>query len=441
MKRVSNGLLGLLLVVGVGSSTACEPPPSPPSQPLSLTQVIDRALCNDAGSREAWASVRGQSELVGVAMAPFLPTIAAQAGWSRYDGTASRTALTRPYPYQQNSVGLSITYLLYDFGNRQATLDQAQQLLEALQFSHLATVQQLLYAAVQNYYQVLSRQALIVSTQEAEQVSQRAVQAAQLRHQVGSGVLADLLQARAAQAQAQLNRIRAEGDWQQSRGQLATLMGLPVTIPFELVVPNDQADDPLRSAEALAGAVEELIEQARRQRPDLAAAEANYRAAQMAVDVAHSADWPTVSLNLSGERQESGSSRTLSNSVGVAVSVPIFSGFAPTHRSRHAMIQQETQQIRLQNLQQQIALEVWQAWHQLRSATQAVSASQELRQQAQQSLQVAEGRYRAGAGQILELLNAQNTLASAQQQSVQATYDWRMARVTLARAVGRLERP
>lgn len=51
---------------------------------------------------------------------------------------------------------------------------------------------------------------------------------------------------------------------------------------------------------------------------------------------------------------------------------------------------------------------------------------------------VARGRYKAGVGKTLELLNAQSTLASAQQQRIQAMSNWRAARVKLAASLGRL---
>ncbi|MBF0158625.1 MAG: TolC family protein [Magnetococcales bacterium] len=438
MKRFFSWLL--LAITSIAPAMACDN--TPPTRPLTLAQVMDRALCNDGSSREAWASVRTQREQLAIAQAPFLPTVTGQANWNRRDSSTQKASSMLDYPYQQHTIGLNLTYLLYDFGNRQATLDQARYLLDALQFSHNTTIQQLMHTSVQYYYQLLARQALVAATQEAERVSQRSVDAAQLRYQVGRGVLADVLQARTALSQAKLNRVRAEGEWQQRQGQLATLMGLAVTTPFELVVPNDQSDqdNPNGTAKALIQQVEVLIEQARQQRPDLAAAEAQYHAAGAAVAAARSADYPTLSLNVSADRQQIGGDHNLNNVIGVAVNVPIFSGFAPIHRTRHALIQQEKQEIAWQDLQKQAALEVWQAWHEIKTAGQAVATGRELLLQAQQSLQVAEGRYRAGVGQILDLLNAQNALASAQQQLIQSSYDWRVARITLARAMGQLDR-
>jgi outer membrane protein TolC len=58
---------------------------------------------------------------------------------------------------------------------------------------------------------------------------------------------------------------------------------------------------------------------------------------------------------------------------------------------------------------------------------------------AEQSEQVALGRYRAGVGNILDLLAAQSALAAARQQRVQSAFDWNVSRATLAQSVGVLD--
>ena len=56
-----------------------------------------------------------------------------------------------------------------------------------------------------------------------------------------------------------------------------------------------------------------------------------------------------------------------------------------------------------------------------------------------QSARVALGRYKAGAGNILDVLTAQSALASARQQNVQALYGWYIAKATLAQSMGQLD--
>ena len=73
------------------------------------------------------------------------------------------------------------------------------------------------------------------------------------------------------------------------------------------------------------------------------------------------------------------------------------------------------------------------------TATQTLRTSADLLASAEQSERVALGRYKAGVGTILDLLNAQSALAAARVQCIQAQLDWNVSRASLARAVGTLD--
>ncbi|MEI2623013.1 MAG: TolC family protein [Giesbergeria sp.] len=89
---------------------------------------------------------------------------------------------------------------------------------------------------------------------------------------------------------------------------------------------------------------------------------------------------------------------------------------------------------RRDNVRQQVALDVWEAYQSLSTATQTMRTSADLLASAEHSERVALGRYKAGVGNILDVLNAQSALANARLQRIQATLDWHVSRATLARA-------
>jgi outer membrane protein len=74
----------------------------------------------------------------------------------------------------------------------------------------------------------------------------------------------------------------------------------------------------------------------------------------------------------------------------------------------------------------------------LETETADVKASDEFFETATQSYKVAQGRYKAGIGTILELISAQSAVANAPQQCVQAVSNWRFARLKLALSLGKL---
>jgi len=119
-------------------------------------------------------------------------------------------------------------------------------------------------------------------------------------------------------------------------------------------------------------------------------------------------------------------------------SVPIFTGFSQRYNEEQARADEETAQARLNSLQQQVVLEVWTSYYNLKTAEQRVRTSQDLLKSATESYEVALGRYKAGVGSILDLLSAQSALESARAQRVQATADWYVSLAALARDTGTL---
>ena len=81
---------------------------------------------------------------------------------------------------------------------------------------------------------------------------------------------------------------------------------------------------------------------------------------------------------------------------------------------------------------------MYQTYQTLYSETSAVRASADLVASAQASYQLSMGRYKAGAGTVLDLLSVQSALASAQQQYVQSLYNWYITKANLAKAMGEL---
>lgn len=402
-----------------------------PATPLTALDAVDLALCHHPQTREVWAAARVQAALVGAARGAWLPNLTGTAGVSRFEGDTA--------DYTRRTGGLTLSWLLYDFGLRSANIESARQLLDAAAASQDATVQTLFLTALQSYYSAQATRAAVVSTGEAERAARQAFDAADARYRAGVATPADRLQAQTALSQATLNRIRAEGDARNALGALAYAMGFAAQQSFVL------ADlPPAPAAAAFRQDLQALIDEAQRRRPDLKAAEAQVRAASAGVDAARAAGRPTIGLTTAQTWQSQSGSSTGSvagngGSLGVTLSVPIFSGFDTTYRVRSAEAQADVRAAQRDRLKNQVALDVWRAWQSLATATQSLQTAADLVASAEQSEKVARGRYQAGVGTVLDLLTAQSALASARLQRIQAELDWNVYRATLAQAVGALD--
>ncbi|WP_162232562.1 TolC family protein, partial [Methylogaea oryzae] len=125
--------------------------------------------------------------------------------------------------------------------------------------------------------------------------------------------------------------------------------------------------------------------------------------------------------------------------VGVQLSVPLFTGFANTYQIHNAEQQVAAQEANRDKILQSVALDVWRAYHDLNTARETFRSSADLLASATQSEKVAMGRYKAGAGNFLDLLSAQASLASARFQHIQARYNWHIGKAKLAQALGHLD--
>jgi TolC family type I secretion outer membrane protein len=403
-----------------------------PPDPLRLVDSIDLALCHNPRTRQSWANAKVAAALVGVARSNFLPQANAAVSAQRSE---VRNIEAGPSGVTQLNGTLSLSYLLFDFGGRDARLDQARETLFASDWTHNATLQQVMLDAVQFHYQLYAAREAVDSSLAAEKAALTSLEAARARQKAGTGTRADVLQAQTAYSQAQLNRTQAEGTAANAQGQLANALGTQIDRDVRIVAPPD-----LEAKQVIERSVSDLLAVAREKRPDLAAAEAQVRAAQSNIRVQEAAGKPSISLfgNL-GATQNTPGPDPLSGSIGVLVSIPLFTGYRIPYQIQVAREQLEAQQAVRDQLRNDVALQVWQSYQDLRTQGQSLATATDLVRSAQESYDAALARFKAGVGTITDLLNAQSALASASVQRIQARYLWNVSKASLARAIGVLD--
>lgn len=415
----------------------------------SLIDVIEQALCHNPQTRQAWANARMQASQLGVAEAAYLPSFNFTLPVSRSQNTAGggisngvpinggggTNGAVRNTQYTRLVPTLSVNYLLFDFGGRAARVEAARQTLEVANWQHASVIQNVLFAAIQAYYQLFASRASLEAAEQTVKSMQVAYDSAAYRFDVGSAALGDKLQAQTTLAQAKVNRRTAEGGAKAAVGVLANVMGLTPNHLMEFEAPNLVGPDPERERD-----VEVLIDLAREARPDLAAAEAQVKSSEANVLAAKSLGMPQLSLVGNYSYLDSINTVAVSSwAIGVQVSVPLFTGFSNTYQVHAAEEQLEVQAASRDQLEQAITQGVWQSYYTLAATRDNLANTEELLVAAKEAERVALGRYREGVGNIVELTNAENNLANARFSFVQAHYNWRIGKAQLAQALGRLD--
>lgn len=397
-----------------------------PATPLTAADAVDLALCRQPQTREVWAAARAQAAQLGAARAAWLPALD-----GRVTGTHSRRD---GQTTDQQNASLSLSWLVFDGGLRRANQDSAEALLDVALANRDTTVQAVFLAALQAYYNAQATQSAVAAAQQSERSARESLAAAQLRYEVGTGTPADRLQAQTAASQARLNRQRAEGEARNALGALANALGFPAATAFALAEPESPGE-----LTGFQRDVDGLIRAALEQRPDLRAAEAQLRAADASIDAARAQGRPSLSLSAGPNWQRLEGERSHGNSIGLTLNVPIFTGFENSYRIRAAEALRDGRLAQNERLQNQVTLDVWRAYQNLQTAAEAVQTTRDLLASAEQSERVALGRYKAGVGNVLDLLNAQSALATARVQRIQSELDWHVYRATLAQAMGALD--
>jgi outer membrane protein len=397
-------------------------------KPLSLVEVTEAALCHNPQTREVYANAKVQAAQVGVARSLFFPSVT--------DTLSATENKNRTTNYSNATNRIVASYLLYDFGSRDANFENANQLLKAASATQNAIVQTVLLASVNAFYQVHASRAILNASIETERLSQESFKSAEAKYIAGVATPADKLQAQTSFANATLTKLRNEGTLKVAYGNLANVMGAPANINFQIA--DSKLDD---IPELIDQDIDALIEQARLQRPDLMASEAQLKASLAKIESVKADAKPKVRIDASNQYDENLLGQTSQNTsqLGIFLSIPLFEGYKPTYLIRSAEATAELNASKRDQLKLQVSLDVWTAYQNLKTANESITASNVLLLSAEESSRVALGRYKEGVGNIIDTLNAQSALANAKQQKIQSVLNWNIARTTLAQSIGVLD--
>lgn len=420
---------------------ACES--SPVAARLTLEDMIERVLCHDPQARLNWANARAQAAYVGVRQSAYLPRLNASSGITtgrndtNYDQREEYSGRSHK---SQVDHRLALSWVLFDFGRRDAALRNARQLLVAANANQDEQLQQTFILAAQLYYDTLAAQNSQIAATRVAALAAENLKAASAKHDAGAAALSDRLQAEAAYSQAALNEVRSNGALVNAKGLIALRMGLAPQTPLELAGSLAQRPDTRFVKD-----IDELLEQAKQDHPSLIAAKARLNAAKATIDESKAEGRPTLSfvanasdVQLNQSMAFNGDSRTRDNNIGLQLNIPLFEGFERTYQVRDAQARLEAREAEVSDVEQRISIDLWGNYQTLITETRSLEKTAEWVEQSNQALEVVQGRYRSGVGSMIELLNALTAYATAEQQHINALNSWQMARLKLAASLGRL---
>lgn len=402
-----------------------------PDHVYSLAELGMLALANNPNTRSSWAAIRAAAAEVGVSRSADMPTINFSVSAQR-----SQTTNSSGYaiPLQKTATpNLSLSWLLFDFGQTAASIDASRAALRAARFSHDLAVQQVLENVTNSYYQVLADRVLITVARESLKSAETSLKMAEARHRAGQATISDVYQSRAAQAKAQAQLDSARLTLRQEQGALASAVGLPVDSAIRL--PNLETAVP----PSLGKHVQALMQQALQRNPNLQSAQAAVAQSRANLDAADRAGRPTIRLSAQqGLRMQTDISNTRFNSIGLTISVPLFSGYSQTYQRYKAQANLDAALAKRDATRQSTELAVWQAYYGFQSAITALPNARAQQTNAEAALKAVTAQYRVGLATIQDLLTAQSNVTSAQVSVAQDVLNAYTALAKLGSSIGTL---
>jgi outer membrane protein TolC len=417
---------------------------NPQAIPLSLADAIERGLRQNLGiliSGDAQLSAQGQ--LV-QARSPLLPDFSARISENAQkvnlaaEGFAKIVGRFPGFPLVVGPFGffdarLAFSQSLLDF-NLLARERSSRQNAAAVKLSYQDMREAVVLVVGATYLQT-NAAAARVDTADAQVQSAQALynQALDMRN-VGISAGIDVLRAQVEVQSRRQQLIAARNDFAKQKLALARVVGLPLAQDFTLTetIPYE-APEPIT--------VEESLEQALKSRADFQAAESQVRAAEQMVRAATAEHLPSLSIfadyGLIGQ--------TPSTALGTfttyaALRIPIFAGGRAHGDAQVAQAELNRSRQLLDNLRAQIEQDVRDGILDLQAAADQVSVAMSNVDLAGRTLAQARDRFTSGATDNIEVVQAQEAVASANESYISSLYAYNLARVELARATGSAER-
>jgi len=401
--------------------------------PVSLAQLTELALRLNARTRQAWLQARAEAATLGVERADEWPQLSALIS-SRRGRAVSGTTGSPGNLLTTYGPTVTLSYILFDFGQREADIESANYRLLAANLAQNRVLQEVAFQVEQAYYRVLAFDYLVRASRESLKNFETALDAAQRRRASGLATAGDEYRAATQVGQARLVLTRNEGELAKARGQLANAVGLPVNVTLQL-----QAVSESPPVSEVTQSMEALLEKAKSNRPDLIAAEARARAARANSRAISRAGLPSIEFASSYGRTYYADERLAtrdSYNFGFNVRIPLFSGFRDTYAKRRAQEVADQAKSARDQLYNQTELDVWQAYFDLQTAASSVASTANLVKSAAESAAASAARYKAGVGSLLDFITAQLDDTNARVQQIQSYLDWYSALARLNFALG-----
>jgi outer membrane protein len=397
---------------------------APPGQNLSLKDAEELALRQNPQISIAHLLALASQQVTREVRSNLWPTATADIIGVDAQENSRITAggLNNPIIYERAAGGVSVSQLITDFGRTTNLVASAGLSQRAEEQNALATKEQILLEVNQAFFSALQTHAVLRVAEET--VNARQVVADQVgalaKNKLKSEL--DLSFANVNLAQAKLLLLDAQNNDKSALASLSAVLGYAALQDLTLIEDTEAINAPPANIDA-------LITEAFAKRPELLALDYQYQATQKLKTAERDLLLPSIRAlgAVGGAPVRNDHLPSWYGAVGANMDIPIFNGFLYTARSHEADLRSQAARDRVLDLRNRISRDVRTGWLNANAAYDRLAVTQQLLQQAQLALDLAQARYKLGLGSIVELSQVQLQATQAEISNAQAGYDYHLA--------------
>ncbi|MCA2969499.1 MAG: TolC family protein [Acidobacteriaceae bacterium] len=400
---------------------------------LTLAEAEAEALRRHPGVAAAELTAAAQAETPRQVRSALAPQIGGAASGTGATDRARIAAgqLQNPIIFSRLGMGGNFNQLLYDGGRTKLLAQGAEARARSEKENANTTRAQVLLQVRQAYLNGLRAQAVLRVAEQTVAARELVLEqvTAMTNANLKSGL--DLSFAQVAVSEAKLLVAQAENEAQGAAADLAAAMGMREPAAYSLAEPPALAPLP--------AAVKELLPEALRQRPELAARRLEREAAQRLLAAEGRLTQPTVTaVGAAGVTplHVAGIEHSYYAAAGVVVNLNFLNGGMFSARRREAELRARAAEQRVQELENRVVRDVTVAWLNVRTAAERRELTEQLRARSVQAFELAQARYELGLSSIVEVSQAQLARTAAELQQAAARYDYLAQRAALAFHLG-----
>lgn len=406
------------------------------SDELTLADCLELALSNNPKIKSAYANVAKVKESKVQTLSNYSPTLSTNTSLTRNKmDTSGFPAGFNVKPYTRYLLGtISLSQLVYDFGvtQNQYTINKLDW--EMSKQNVEAVVNEVVCEVKDAYYNLLYALSAKQVRQETVEQYQQMYDQAKAFYEIGTRPRVDVTIASSNLADARANYIEASNAVDLAVSKLNNVMGTPFIEPYvvDTSMPYQTTDITMKQA----------IEIANKARPDLKTALYQIQRAEQNVKLYKKSYMPSLSVgaNLSMGGRHNFVDNTWYD-FGGYFSFPVINPVLITSQIKQAKAELEQQKFDTKNSVNNIYYEIQSAFVRVTDTSQRIVASKLAVQEARESYELSQGRYKAGVCDAIELKEAQISYENAKLAYISNVYEYNSAKATLEKAIGQSLKP